>query len=48
VAMAEDEAKEYADARIEECKDQGGGGGGGNGNGRGGGNGNGNGRGNDD
>ncbi len=48
--MAEDEAKEYADARVEECKDaaDGGGGGGGNGNGGGGGNGNGNGRGNDD
>ena len=48
-AMTEDEAKEYTDARVEECKDDDEGGGGrGGGNGRGNGGGNGNGRGNDD
>jgi hypothetical protein len=46
-SMSEDEAKDFAEARVEECKDDDDGGGG-NGNGRGNGGGNGNGRGNDD
>ena len=50
-SMTEDEAKDHADALVEECKDDRGGGGNGRGNGGGNGggnNGNGNGRGNDD
>ena len=47
-SMSEDEAKDYANARVEGCKDDDDDGGGGNGNGRGDGGGNGNGRGNDD